>query len=285
MQRTLEEHFAEYKRDGFTLFRNYMPRSLLEEVRATVDDEFARRFAEHPDRPRATIANLMAHPTLAHLLKPYLLNSHMLDFAERVMGPFVQLDSFEITGFPSRPADQFNRVAEWHRDAFNYSDMWANHPSSAHFKPHPYTAPTACNCLTYLQDMTAESGALRVVPGSHLDFSHIPTAERDRPHAREVLVELSAGDMVFTHNELLHAGSINTSDQTRYFISAYVQRIGLPHRDRFDVPAVDAICQEARRRNDRRTLRLFGFDTNFAEREQAAWRTMIAEDRTALRPQ
>ena len=63
MQRTLEEHFAEYKRDGFTLFRNYMPRSLLEEVRAAVDDEFARRFAEHPDRPRATIANLMVHDT------------------------------------------------------------------------------------------------------------------------------------------------------------------------------------------------------------------------------
>ena len=168
MQRTLGEHFAEYKRNGFTLFRNYMSHSLLEDVRSAVDAEFARRFAEHPDRPRATIADSMAHPTLAHLLKPHLLNPHMLDFAERVMGPFAQLD-IEITGFSSRTAEQFNGAAEWHRDAFNYLDMWANHPSSAHFNPHPYTAPTACNCLTYLQDMTAESGALRVVPGSHLN--------------------------------------------------------------------------------------------------------------------
>ena len=133
--------------------------------------------------------------------------------------------------------------------------------------------------------MTAESGALRVVPSSHLDFSHIPASERSQPHPRETLIELAAGDMVFTHNELLHAGSINTSKQTRYFISAYVQRIGLPHRDRLNVPVIEAICREARQRNDRRTLRLFGFDANFAEREQAAWRAMIVEDRTALRPQ
>ena len=284
MERTLADHFADYQRDGYTIFRGFMPSERLRAVRAEVDPEFARRFAAEPERARTTIADLLAHPALADLLREHVLNPHLLDFAERVMGPFVQLDSFEITGFPCRPAEQLNRVADWHRDAFNYSDMWANHPSSAHFEPHPYTAPTACNCLTYLQDMTAESGALRVVPGSHLDISHIPAQERDQPHPREVLVELSAGDMVFTHNELLHAGSINTSEQTRYFISAYLQRIGLPHRDRFDVPAVEAICQEARRRNDRRTLRLFGQDPLFAEREQAAWRAMIAEDRAELRP-
>ncbi len=284
MERTLADHFADYQRDGYTIFRGFMPSERLRAVRAEVDPEFAQRFAAEPEKARTTIAGILAHPALADLLKEHLLNPHLLDFAELVMGPFVQLDSFEITGFPSRPAEQFNRVADWHRDAFNYSDMWANHPSSAHFKPHPYTAPTACNCLTYLQDMTGESGPLRVVPGSHLDFSHIPAQERNQPHPREVLVELSAGDMVFTHNELLHAGSINTSEHTRYFISAYFQRVGLPHRDRFDVPAVEAICRAARARNDRRTLRLFGEDPLFAEREQAAWRAMIAEDRAALRP-
>ena len=160
----------------------------LRAVRAEVDPEFAQRFAAEPEKARTTIAGILAHPALADLLKEHLLNPHLLDFAELVMGPFVQLDSFEITGFPSRPAEQVNHVADWHRDAFNYSDMWANHPSSAHFKPHPYTAPTACNCLTYLQDMTGESGPLRVVPGSHLDFSHIPAQERDKPHPREVQI-------------------------------------------------------------------------------------------------
>jgi hypothetical protein len=282
MQRSLEEHFAEYCRDGYTLFKGYMPPERLRAVRETVDPEFVRRFSEDPDRPRTTIANILAHDALAPLLTVHILNATLLDFAERVMGPFVQLDSFEITGFPTRPASEHNRVALWHRDAFNYSDMWGTHPASKYFKPHPYTAPTACNCLTYLQDMDEESGALRIVPGSHLDFSYIREEDREKPHPREVLVQLNAGDMVFTHNELLHAGSVNTKSETRYFISAYFQRIGLPHRDRFDGPQIEAICADARARNDRRILRLFGIDPLFAAREQAAWRQMIKEDRAAL---
>eukprot|EP01050_Picozoa_sp_SAG11_P009918 SAG11_NODE_968_length_6354_cov_16.546922_6_plen_262_part_00 len=38
-----------------------------------------------------------------------------------------------------------------------------------------YTPPLACNCLTYLQDMTEDSGAFRCVPGSHLDFRCVET--------------------------------------------------------------------------------------------------------------
>ncbi len=136
MQRSLEQHFAEYCRDGYTLFRGYMPPEQLCAVRATVDPEFAQRFAEHPDSARTTIANILGHDALSPLLTQHIINSHVLDFAERVMGPFVQLDSFEITGFPSRPTNERNQVAQWHRDAFNYSDMWGTHPASQHFKSH-----------------------------------------------------------------------------------------------------------------------------------------------------
>jgi ectoine hydroxylase-related dioxygenase (phytanoyl-CoA dioxygenase family) len=282
MKRSSEEHFAEYSRDGYTIFKGYMPPERLRAVRTAADPEFARRFDEHPERARTSIANILGHDPLSTLLTEHIINAHVLDFAERVMGPFVQLDSFEITGFPSRPANERNQVAQWHRDAFNYSDMWGTHPASEHFKPHHYTAPTACNCLTYLQNMDEESGALRIVPGSHLDFSYIKEEDREQPHPRELLVQLEAGDMVFTHNEILHAGSINTKEEIRYFISAYFQRIGLPHRDRFNYPQIEAICANARARNDRRTLRLFGIDPLFAEREQAAWQKMIEEDRAAM---
>ena len=88
--------------------------------------------------------------------------------------------------------------------------------------------------------------------------------------------------MVYTHNEILHAGSINTSGQVRYFISAYFQRFGLPHRDNFRHPLVEAIKTDARARNDRRVLRLFAEDDQLEERERAVWAQMIAEDRAAL---
>ena len=87
--------------------------------------------------------------------------------------------------------------------------------------------------------------------------------------------------MVFTHNELLHAGSINTSQDIRYFISIYFERIGLPHRDDFNHPRIDVIRATARQGNDRRVMRLFGEDPLFAVREQGAWQSMIDEDRRA----
>ena len=130
--------------------------------------------------------------------------------------------------------------------------------------------------------MNRSTGSLRVIPGSHLDYTHIAEENRKKPHDREVLIELNAGDMIFTHNELLHSGSTNTSNETRYFVSIYFQRIGLPHRDRFDVPEINTLLQSARKRNDRRVQRLFGEDPLFFDREQDAWSAMITEDRAKL---
>lgn len=282
MPHALDTRLAAYRRDGYTVFKGYMPPTRLAAIRRQVDPEFDRRFAQNPDIARSTIANLLSHEELSPLFRPHLLDPTLLDFAEHVMGPCVQLDSFEITGFPRRPPEQRNTVAQWHRDAFNYSDMWATHGSSHHREDRVYTAPTACNCLTYLQDMNAETGSLRIVVDSHMDYTHIPPEDREKPHPNERLLTLDAGDMVFTHNEILHAGSTNTADQTRYFVSAYVQRFGLPHRDTFQHPLIDALKEDARQRNDRRVLRLFGEDPLFEQRERAAWKKMIAEDRAAL---
>jgi hypothetical protein len=281
MQRSITEHFEEYQHQGYTVFKGYMTPELIGMVRQAVDREFHTRFTAKPEIHRTTIADILRHDILAPLMERHLLNAVLLDYAEQAMGPFVQLDSFEITGFPIRPIDDRHQVAEWHRDAFNYSDTWAGDTASKGFSTHPYTAPTACNSITYLQDMTEETGALRVVPGSHLDFTHIAPEDRHKPHPREACLTLSAGDMVFTHNELLHAGSINTSQDIRYFISIYFERIGLPHRDDFNHPRIDVIRATARQGNDRRVMRLFGEDPLFAVREQGAWQSMIDEDRRA----
>lgn len=43
-----------------------------------------------------------------------------------------------------------------------------------------------------------------------------------------------------THGEVLHAGTVNKSDATRYFISIFLTAHGLPHRDSFVTPQVRA---------------------------------------------
>ena len=195
------------------------------------------------------------------------------------MGPYVQLDSYCIAGFPIKPDSMHNQVERWHRDAFNLTETWANYAFSYDRKPRPYTAPMACNCLKYLQNMTETTGTSRVIPGSHLDYTYISEEDERKPHSREKLITLQAGDMVFTHCEILHSGSVNTSSEIRYFNSIYLQRFGLPHRDNFEAPAIAQILEQANKKGDRRVMRLFGRDNAVQQRQQKAWQQMIAEER------
>ena len=79
------------------------------------------------------------------------------------------------------------------------------------------------------------------------------------------------------------SGTLDTSGAIRYFVSAYLSRIGLPHRDSFETPTIERLVEDARRRNDRRGLRLFGIDEGFHRRQQAAWRMMMDDDRRGLK--
>ena len=45
MHRSMEDHFTEYRRDGYTIFKNFMPLDRLQYIRQTIDGEFHRRHA------------------------------------------------------------------------------------------------------------------------------------------------------------------------------------------------------------------------------------------------
>ena len=279
---TLDDHLDEYKRDGYTVFRGFLSPEKVRAWRDLMDPEFEQLFPKRPDAPRARIVPLLANARLAPLAKEHVQIATMLDFAEMVMGPYVQLDSFEVSGFPIRDHNLKCSVDNWHRDAFHNSETWQGY-DMVEQSPHMYTPPLACNCLTYLQDMNEDTGPLRVVSGSHLEYVFISEEDKQKPHPRESLLDLNAGDMVFTHHELLHSGTWNISNEIRYFLSAYICRIGLPHRDTFDLPAIHELLADARARNDRRMLRFFAEDTGFMSREEATWARMVEEDRAAVK--
>ena len=158
-----QEHIEEYQSEGYTVFENYLDSEKVASLRAVLDPEFSRHHAEDPNRPRATISSILGHERLASPLSEHILNPRLLDFAEAVMGPYVQLDSMEISGYPSVGIEEKGKVAGWHRDAFNLTEQWVNYPFTYQRQPRFYTPPMACNCLTYLQNMTLDSGPLRVV--------------------------------------------------------------------------------------------------------------------------
>jgi ectoine hydroxylase-related dioxygenase (phytanoyl-CoA dioxygenase family) len=62
-----------------------------------------------------------------------------------------------------------------------------------------------CNSLWLLDDLDAENGATRVIPGSHLDDRE--PEHPDEPHPGEVTLEGNAGDVVVFSERLLHGGT------------------------------------------------------------------------------
>lgn len=295
MRRPLTEHLEEYKQQGYTIFRGFMPPETVKRLRETCDPLFDRIFQteKHQKNPLArdvigghdgwqlradggTPQTALGTELMAATV--FEQSGVLLRFTEMLLGPFVQHDSLQIAGYPMVSAEFEGVGYGWHHDGFNTST------SATAKDPKAYTPPAACNCLTYLQDMDT-NGAFRCVPGSHLDFSQhapprpagaAPTEHWQVPG--EIAVDGKAGDLVVTHCDLLHGSTHNTQPGYRYFISEYVQQAGLPHRDSMDDPAYSGFLSQARDNQDRRILRFFGEDqgpNGHQARLEAMWSQQV----------
>lgn len=276
--RGLDERLKEFRELGYTVFEGAYDAAQMEEWKAHYDD-MVRRSTPPGAPPKLWLSSVVELEPW--LMLPAVNNEEILDFAERVMGPFVQLDNVTFMGFPSVPKEEAeDRASGWHRD------RWGWMPEGPQ-----YVRPSACNAIVYLQDLTDEYGPLRVVEGSHRRGVTVASrGDLQRPHPEEKILRVKAGDVVFTHCSLLHSGTPNSSGKPRYFISNYYNRIGMPTVDNHSGPNVQKIVAAARERNDRRLMRLFGADDLIAARANAffmapdeeMWAKWIDEDRAVL---
>ena len=276
----LQPHLSELKEQGYTVFPGFMSAQRVADLRSLLDPLFEKLFAAKPDGSRRKIRPLLGHEVLGPACQDLALDPTMLSFAELAMGPVLQLDSIEVSGFPARDPSRRGEPELWHRDHFHVAGMYADVTPPGARKP--YTPRQAVNCLIYLQEMNEATGHFLMVPGSHLDYTVIDPDKVHQRHPRQQPLTVAAGDMVILHHDMLHTGCLNTSQETRYFISNYICRFGLPHRDTFDLPIVHQLMAEAPARNDRRTMRFFGEDDDLLRRQEEAWARMAAEDRHAL---
>ena len=154
-----------------------------------------------------------------------------------------------------------------------------------------YERPLASNAISYLQDLTDESGPLRVIVGSHRQPITIEIEDRNKPHPDETLLYMKAGDVVVTHNHLIHSGTPNTAKDLRYFFSIYYNSTWLKHTDNHSGPLTQRLFEEARDRDDYRLMRLLGVDTQLQPRcnsgflapDEDRWEEWIAADRAAIK--
>jgi hypothetical protein len=270
----LHDRIEQYKMDGFTVFENVFDLELMTRWIQKYPDLVERQTRPGVEAPQYWLKSVVEY-------EPWLMlqavnNPTILDFAERVMGPFVQLDNLTFMGFPPLPQEEAEgRASGWHRD------IWAWTPNGPQYVP-----PLACNAITYLQDLSDKNGPLRVIRGSHRDPISVPKENRRLPHPEEELIYAKAGDVVFTHCALLHSGTPNMSNKLRYFFSIYYNRSWLLHRDNHEGPNVQKIIEGARAKNDRRLQRLFGVDemvfsranSGFQVPDEAMWDLWIQQD-------
>ncbi len=232
-------HLSEFQEKGYTIFEGVYNKenilALKEKFLQLQENSFGKS-----DKPW-WFGNMCE--LAPKLMMPMLNNPLILDFMELVAGPFIQLDNLTLAGFPSVSKEAAeNKVSGWHRD------RWSHVPKGA-----GYERPFSMNAISYLQDLTDEYGPLRVIPGSHRKGITLSKEELTHPHADELIIHMKAGDVVLTHNGMLHSGSLNTSEKVRYCFSVYYNLTWLRHSDNHSGPNVQSIIKDARELNDQRT--------------------------------
>ena len=237
----MNDRLESYQRDGFTVFAGAYDESQMQPWRDEQDRLESVSTGPHAPNRSWWFGNMLERAP--HLMWPVVANPLILDFAEEVVGPFVQLDNLTLAAFPPMNATAAEGGCSWHRD------RWGHMPTGQ------YDRPLAINAICYLQDLPERSGPLRIIPASHINPVAMSETERSKPHPDEELLYLEAGDVVLTHNGLLHSGTANTSNAKRYFFSVYYNISWLKYTDTFDGPNCRQLIAWARERNDHRALR------------------------------
>ena len=91
----------------------------------------------------------------------------------------------------------------------------------------------ACTAVWMLDDFTRESGATRLVPGSHT-WGQVPKqvlSTLTEAHADEVVVVGRAGDVSVFNGHCWHAGAPNQTTRPRRSVLVHYLRAGVPRRD------------------------------------------------------
>ncbi len=260
-----------YKVDGYAIFPVLFSEKQVAAWRAKFD-ELQREYHQWWFADTLEYAPKLLWPVVSHPV--------ILDFAEMVMGPFVQLDNLTLAGFkPVSKEEAEGKVSGWHRD------RWGDVPRNS-----VYERPYAINAIVYPQDLTNEFGPLRVIPGSHRSPVTIPEEETNRPHVDERVIHMKAGDVCLTHCDLLHSGTPNISGEIRYFLSVFYNLTWFKHTDTHQGPLTQRLVGEARARKDNRLMRLLGVDeqlrarwnSGFLDPDEERWAEWAAADRAAI---
>ncbi|HSG89152.1 MAG TPA: phytanoyl-CoA dioxygenase family protein [Pseudomonadales bacterium] len=196
-------HLAAIARDGYTIIADVIDagaRAEALEALATIEREAQIRPAENAFEGHHTwrIYNLLAR---GDLWQRFAIDARVLPVVEGVLDDGCLVSS--LSSIAIGPGESAQML---HAD-----DQVIGLP-----KPHP---ALVCNTMWALTDFTADNGATRVVPGSHLaDRSPDPAGDSEA-EANAVAAEMPAGSVLVWHGCLWHGGGANRTDARRVGIA------------------------------------------------------------------
>jgi ectoine hydroxylase-related dioxygenase (phytanoyl-CoA dioxygenase family) len=188
------------QRDGVAVVDQLVPRAFMERARAELKPYLERTavgtdpFAGfHTRRTGGLVARSAACREL--VMNPLVLGAvkGLLSDATSVQLHLTQV----IAIGPGEPAQAV------HRDQWGFD-----------FYPFPKGYEVQCNTIWAMTDFSAENGATRVIPGSHLHADRIEYKESDTEPA-----EMEQGSVVFYSGALYHGGGANHSSAPRMGIN------------------------------------------------------------------
>jgi Phytanoyl-CoA dioxygenase (PhyH) len=198
----IHEIVEHLRRDNYVIVDNLAPTSLMD----AIDDEAAPHIAATPigynailgTKTRRTGALIARSPSCRTLIQdPTILGvcGSFLSHASAFQLMLTQIISIE----PGESAQGL------HRDQVAWD-----------FFPFPSDYHVQCNMLWALSDYTAEMGATRVVPDSHLPDA---LTAKEYTDADCLQAEMSRGSVLIYSGKIVHSGGANTSDRVRRAIN------------------------------------------------------------------
>jgi hypothetical protein len=199
----VEELVEHLRRDNYVIVDDLAPASMMN----AIEEEVAPYITSTPNgyneilgkKTRRTGALIARSPTCRELIQnPTILGTvgQFLGHASAFQLMLTQIISIE----PGESAQGL------HRDQVAWD-----------FFPFPEDYHVQCNMLWALSDYTAEMGATRVVPGSHLPGARAPKEYTD---ADCLQAEMSRGSVLVYSGKIVHSGGANkTTDKVRRAIN------------------------------------------------------------------
>jgi ectoine hydroxylase-related dioxygenase (phytanoyl-CoA dioxygenase family) len=210
-----EEAHRQLDEQGYVLLENAMGGRLLAELRAQIfailaeeGDRAGHEFKTEPGARR--LANLVDK---GEVFRRAIVLPEVLDLVRYVLGRRIKLSSLN-----ARSADP-----DSHEGQPLHVDMGAVADDQGYW---------VCNTVWLLDDFTAENGATRMVPGSHL-WRTRPQDELDdplAPHPDEVLLIGKAGSIAVMNAHLWHGGTANRTAAPRLAMHAFYCRGDKPQQ-------------------------------------------------------